>query len=259
MSMVRCAQCHASLPIPEALEARTMQCHYCGAIQGVPDLAARERALAERQRAEAHARHVEQEARHREQEAQRQARREAEERQERRSGVRWGRVTTIFSMLLAPAIIGVTVFDLPARLGFGPDGKDRLAIVATQLAERGCTPLAPVAAQYTSTTITGLVKPEGRCLRVVAAGGPDQDSLKVRIFDLDGEEVAASKESSDPQAEHCPPTSGSLRYEVVPGMMDKGRLSHLAVACPPPPAQRSGGKDAAEAAPAVEPKKKPRR
>jgi hypothetical protein len=237
MSMVRCGQCHASIPVPEDLEARTMQCQYCGAVQAVPDQAARERALWERKRHEAYMYQAEQEAWHREQEAMREAHREHEDRKERKSGIRWGRVTTIFSMLLAPAIISVTVFDLPARLGFGGDGSDRLNLVVQQLESRGCKAVAKPASLYTKSAVTTLAPLESGCLRVIAAGGPDQDSLKVKIFDLDGKEVAVSPESSDPQLEHCPKQAGgSLRYEVLPGMMDKGRLTHVALACPAKPA-----------------------
>ena len=40
--MVRCAECHATIPSPPELQARTMKCQYCGATQPVPDLVARE-------------------------------------------------------------------------------------------------------------------------------------------------------------------------------------------------------------------------
>jgi hypothetical protein len=248
--MVRCAQCHASIPIPVELEARTMQCQYCGAVQGVPDAAARERALWERQRAEAEAQQRQLDAQHRAEEARRAARRDREERAERKRSVRWGLVTTLLSVLVAPAIISVTVFDLPARLGFGADGSDRLGLIATQLTERGCQVVAPVAATYTSSAETRLVKAEaGTCLRIVAAGGSGHDSLKLRVFDLDGKEVAVSPESRDPQLEYCPKAAGSLRYEVVPGMLDKGRLSHMVLACEDAKASATGtAKGAAEGA-----------
>lgn len=233
-SMVRCGQCHASIPVPEELEARTMQCQYCGAVQGVPDAAARERALWERQRHEAHMYQVEQQAWHREQQAMREAHREHEDRKERRAGIRWGRVTTIFSMLLAPAIISVTIFDLPARLGFGGDGSDRTKLIVQQLESRGCKVVVQPESLYTKSAVTTLAPLESGCLRVLAAGGPDQDSLKIKIFNLDGKEIAVSPESRDPQLEHCPKDpAGSWRYEVIPGMMDKGRLTHVAVSCPP--------------------------
>jgi hypothetical protein len=234
--MVRCAQCHATVPIPDHLEARTMQCSYCGAVQAVPDLQARERALIERQRQELQAHQLEQEVHFRRDEATREAAREAEERQHRRSGIRWGRVTTLFSMLLAPVILSITIFDLPARLGLGEDGSDRLALIATQLGEGGCTPLVPSTSTYTKSTVTRLVKLDDGCLRVLAAGGPDHDALTVRIFDAEGKEVAKSAASRDPQLTFCPSAAGSLRYEVVPGMLDKGRLTHLALGCPAAPA-----------------------
>jgi hypothetical protein len=239
--MVRCAQCHASIPIPAELEARTMQCQYCGAVQAVPDLAARERALWERQRAQAEAHQRQLDAQHRAEEAKRRAQREREERAERKSSVRWGRLMTIFSMLLAPAIVSVTVFDLPARLGFGEDGGERLGVITQQLAARGCQVIAPQVATYTKSTETRLVQVEaGQCLRVMAAGGGDHDSLTLKVFDLDGKEVAKSVESRDPQVKHCAKAAGSLRYEVVPGLLDKGRLSHVALACPAEPTSGEG-------------------
>ena len=244
-----------------------MQCAYCGAVQAVPDLQARERALIERQRQEQVAYQLEQEAYHRHEEAMREAAREAEDRKERKRGVRWGMVTTVFSMLLAPVIISVTIFDLPARLGFGEDGSDRIALIATQLGEGGCKELVPSTSAYTKSTVTRLVKLEGGCLRVLAAGGPDHDDLTVRIFDVEGKEVAKSTASRDPQLKYCSSAPASLRYEVVSGMMDKGRLTHLALACPaakaPAAGEADGGDGAGEAAepaaPADRRGKKPRK
>jgi hypothetical protein len=236
VSMVRCADCHATIPVPDELSARTMKCQYCGAVQAVPDLAAREHSLMQRRHAElAEQQQRADVARHQAQLA-RDAQRDVLERKERRSGVRWGRVVTLFSMLLAPTIIAITVFDLPARLGFGAAGADRLKIVATQLSERGCTVLVQPASLYSGGTVSRLVTVESSgqltCLRALAAGGPDHTSLTVRIFDLDGKQVAKSESSSDPQAEYCAPAAGSLRYEVVPGVAAKGRLTHMALSCP---------------------------
>jgi hypothetical protein len=250
--MVRCAQCHATVPIPDHLEARTMQCAYCGAVQAVPDLQARERALIERQRQEQLAYQLEQEAYSRREEAMREAAREAEQRKERKRGVRWGMVTTLFSLLLAPVILSITIFDLPARLGLGEDGSDRLALIAEQLGEGGCTPLSPSTSTYTRSTVTRLVKLERGCLRVLAAGGPDHDDLTVRLFDVEGKEVARSTASRDPQLKYCVSAPASLRYEVAPGMMDKGRLTHLALACPAAaPAEGEAGAAAGAPEPAA--------
>jgi hypothetical protein len=236
VSMIRCADCHATIPVPADLATRTMQCSYCGAVQAVPDLAAREQALLQHRRAELEEqRHRDEQARLREASI-REAQREALERKERRSSIRWGRVTMLFSMLLAPVIISITVFDLPARLGFGDAGADRLALVATQLRERGCSELAPPSSLYAAGTVSRLVTLADGCLRVIAAGGPSHTGLTLRVFDLDGNELAKSQSSSDPQAEVCPAKSGSLRYEIVLGPAAKGRLTHQALRCPPPPA-----------------------
>lgn len=237
-----------------------MQCQYCGAVQGVPDLAARERALWERQRHEAAQQQRQYEAQHRAEEARRQAIRDREERAERKSSVRWGRLTMIFSMLLAPAIISVTVFDLPARLGFGDDGSERLGVIVQQFASRGCKMIAPQVSTYTKSTETRLVQVEaGSCLRVMAAGGGDHDSLTLKVFDLDGRAVAKSVESRDPQVKHCATGAASLRYEVVPGVLDKGRLSHVALACPTEPPAAADGAAAEDEPVKSKPGKKPRK
>lgn len=250
MSMlVRCGQCHATVPVPDQLEARTMQCAYCGAVQAVPDLAERERALHERE----YQQMLAEQQRREERRYLQQQHREEQDRKEHRRSMRWGRVATFFSVLAAPVIISITVFDLPARLGFGEDGSDRLKLVSQQLTQAsggGCTSLSPVAARYAKSTVTELVSLPGGCLRVIAAGGPDHDDLTLRVFDGQGKEVAKSPASRDPQLEYCPPGSSAsgaapapLRYEVVPGMMDKGRLSYAALACPakPEPAAAPSG------------------
>lgn len=220
-----------------------MKCQYCGAVQPVPDLAARQQALLQQRQAELA-------AQQRQAEEAREARREVSQQQEsaeRRRGVRWGRVTTLAAMLVTPAILSVTVFDVPARLGFGGAGADRLALIAAQLVERGCRIAVPASSQYVAATVTQLVRVETGCVRAIAAGGPHQGALTVRIFDRDGAKVATSESSSDPQIEYCPTGPGSLRYEVVPGLLDKGRLTHSALICParapdaasPRPASRS--------------------
>ncbi|HPH67636.1 MAG TPA: hypothetical protein PLF40_17890 [Kofleriaceae bacterium] len=225
MSMIRCAECHANIPVPAELEARTMKCQYCGATQPVPDLLAREHALLQRKI-------LEQEERERTTRAliDQQDRREAAV--ERKKSIRWGRITAIFTMLLAPTIIAITVYDLPARLGFGDAGADRVSIVAEQLKGRGCTVLSGSKSEYATGAVTKLLPGAKGCVRVLAAGGPNQHSLTIRIFNGDGKEVGKSASSADPQLEYCTTTEGTLRYEVVPGMLDKGRLTHMALACP---------------------------
>lgn len=215
-----------------------MKCGYCGAVLTVPDLAQREAAMLEQRRLALHERELEQAARERAQQAQRQAVREHHERKERRSSVRWGRVTTLLGMLLAPAIVSVTVFDLPARLGFGEAGADRLGQVAAQLAARGCTAVAAAESEYATGAVSRLVAApaagQPTCLRVLAAGGPGHRALRVRLFDLDGKELGTSGEQADPQLEECKRAAEAVRYEVVPGVAAKGRLTHQALRCPPP-------------------------
>ncbi len=202
-----------------------MKCQYCGATQPVPDLLAREHALLQRKI-------IDQEERERTTRAliEQQDRREAAV--ERKKSIRWGRVTAIFTMLLAPTIIAITVYDLPARLGFGDAGADRVSIVAEQLKGRGCTVVSGSKSEYATGAVTKLLPNSKGCLRVLAAGGPNQHSLTIRIFDADGKEVGKSASSADPQLEYCSNAEGTLRYEVVPGMLDKGRLTHMALACP---------------------------
>lgn len=239
MSVIRCNECHATVPIPEALTARTMKCGYCGAVLTVPDLAQREAAMLEQRRLELHERELMLAAQHRQHQAAREAARDRDERKERRSSVRWGRLTAVSSMLLAPAIVSVTVFDLPARLGFGDAGAERLSQVAAQLVARGCTPVGAAESSYATGAVSRLVVAPSAgqppCLRVLAAGGPGHRSLRVRLFDLDGKELAASGDQADPQLEECERADAALRYEVVPGVAAKGRLTHQALRCPAPP------------------------
>lgn len=249
MSVIRCNECHATVPIPEALAARTMKCGYCGAVLAVPDLAQREAAMLEQRRLALHERELELAAHERYQREQRQAVREHDERKERRSSVRWGRLTTLLGMLLAPAIVSVTVFDLPARLGFGDAGQTRLGQVAAQLAARGCTPVGAAESEYATGAVSRLLAAPAAgqppCLRVLAAGGPGHRSLRVRLFDLDGKELGSSGDQADPQLEECERAGAAVRYEVVPAVAAKGRLTHQALRCPQPPAK--------PAAPAGEP------
>ncbi len=205
-----------------------MKCQYCGATQPVPDLLAREHAALQRKL-------VEQDQREREQNAVREQQDRREAAVERKRSIRWGRVSAIFAMLLAPTIIAITVFDLPARLGFGDAGADRVSIVAEQLKSRGCQVVVGASSLYATAAVSKLLPSPKGCLRVLAAGGPNQDSLTIRMFDRDGKEVAKSGSSADPQLEYCITGEGMMRYEVVPGMLDKGRLTHMALTCPAAP------------------------
>jgi DNA-directed RNA polymerase subunit M/transcription elongation factor TFIIS len=232
----RCVECHAMMPMPAELEATTMRCGHCGATQAVPDLEARRRLLLEQQREQ----RLAEQARA---EAEREARREAkealahrEEKKERRRA-RWGlRLTSLFAMLIAPVVIAITVFDLPARLGFGDAGAGRLAQVRDQLAGAGCQPVGGIREQYATGSVSKLVSvTAGQCVRVLAAGGDGHRSLSLRLFDGEGKEVARAGDTTDPQLSYCAAAAGTLRYEVGVGPASKGRLSHLVLTCPPTP------------------------
>lgn len=214
-----------------------MRCGYCGATVALADAEARRR----------HALELEREARLREQahiadaRAARREAREAEERieekRERRRG-RWGaRIMTLFAVLAAPTIIAVTVFDLPARLGFGASGADRLKQVTAQLVATGCTVLAPVRSTYATGTVSTLVAVDGGCVRILAAGAGDHRTLGLRLFGSDGRQIAKATDALDPQLAYCPAVAETLRYEIVVGPAAKGRLSHTVLRCPAPPAK----------------------
>src|SRR5690349_1583418 len=170
MATTRCVECHASIPVPPELEATTMACPYCHRTQAVPDLEVRRRLLLDQQRearlaAEAHAA----EAR----EARREAREEAERRESKKEARRgrWGmRLLTLVSILLAPTIIAITVFDLPARLGFGASGSDRLGQMKKQLVEgSGCTVVRGISSEYASSNVSKLFPVQAaQCIRVFA-------------------------------------------------------------------------------------------
>lgn len=232
MAHARCPECHASLVVPDEHTATTTRCIYCGATVPLADADARRR----------HALELEREARLREQQrldAERDARRDAEaaaerraERRERRRG-RWGaRILALVTALAAPLIIAITVFDLPARLGFGPSGADRLAQITRQLREQGCTVLAPVRSTYATSTVSKLVEVEAGCVRVLAAGAGDHRSLGLRLYAADGALLGRAADSLDPQLTYCGAAAGTLRYEIVVGPAAKGRLSHTVLRCP---------------------------
>jgi len=46
-------------------------------------------------------------------------------------------------------------------------------------------------------------------------------------------ELAHTAETADPQLAYCPRAPGLLRYEVRVGPAAKGRLTHMALRCPP--------------------------
>ena len=244
---IRCAECHAVVPAPTALDATTMKCGYCGLDQPVPDLEARRRAFVEEQREarlleERRAAHALEERRDAAAE-----RKHTIERREARSG-RWrNRIFVLVSMLIAPTIIAITVFDLPARLGFGASGSDRLDQVSAQLQGAGCTVLSAVDSEYASGSLSGLIKADHQCIRVFAAGGDGHRELSLRLFSGDGKEVAKAGNTTDPQLTYCAPTAETLRYEIGVGPAGKGRLSHMVLSCPAeaePPAAAKAKADA---------------
>ncbi len=235
MATTRCVECHASIPVPAALDATSMTCPYCHRVQAVPDLETRRRLLIEEQR---EARLAEQARAEAAREARREEREEREreaERKEARRG-RWGmRLLTLFSILLAPTIIAITVFDLPARLGFGASGSDRLGTIKQQLVERtGCTVVRDISSEYASSNVSRLFPVQAaQCVRIFAAGGDGHSSLQLRLFGPDGKQVAKSGDvTTDPQLRHCAVQPATLRYEIVIGPASKGRLSSMVLACP---------------------------
>lgn len=233
MATTRCVECHASIPVPAELAATTMTCPYCHRNQAVPDLETRRRLLLEEQR---EARLAEQARAEEAREARREAREERERQEEQRAARkgRWGmRLITVCSVLAAPTIIAITVFDLPARLGFGASGSDRLGVMKTQLEGSGCTVLRGISSEYASSNVSRLVPVQAQCIRVFAAGGDGHGSLSLRLFGPDGKEVAKSGDATtDPQLRYCAKAPATLRYEIRIGPASKGRLSSMVLACP---------------------------
>ncbi len=232
-STTRCGECNAAIPLPVDLEALKMRCGYCGHEQPVPDLEARRKLLLEHQR---EARLAEQQrlAHEREVAAQAAAQRERhEDRKEAKKSRNWGRITSLFAMLLAPVIISVVVFDLPARLGFGDSGSGRLDLVVQQLTSTGCKVVEPVTSEYTSANVTALFDANA-CIRVLAAGGSGHSTLGLKLYVADGKEVMAVDSMPDPQLSFCTPTPTKLRYSIIVGPASKGRLSHAVLDCPAP-------------------------
>ncbi|MDX2089094.1 MAG: hypothetical protein SFX73_14650 [Kofleriaceae bacterium] len=215
--------------MPAALDAVTFRCTYCGREQQVPDLEARRRLLLEEQR-EARLRALQEQQHARElREEQREANERARER--RRRPFTW--LAGLIPMLLAPAIIAVTVFDAPARLGFGASGSDRLEQYVTQMKATGCTIVKDVDAEYANSTVSKLVPvAANQCLRVMAAGGPGHSSLTLMLFNSEGRTVATAASSLDPRVDYCARAAETLRFELGIGPAAKGRLSTVVLACP---------------------------
>jgi hypothetical protein len=166
----------------------------------------------------------------------REMQREERSEKERRWNSRWTSVVGFLSFLIAPVIISITVFDLPARLGFGGSGAERLELYKTQLEGTGCKVMQPIKSVYTKAPLSELLPPEGRgCMHVLAAGGPGHSQLTLKLFDHNGREAAKSEASSDPRLVFCAPRDGMFRYEVGIGLLDKGRLSHMVLLCPEQP------------------------
>jgi hypothetical protein len=236
MATTRCVECHASIPVPAELAATTMTCPYCHRAQAVPDLETRRRLLLDEQR---EARLAEQARAEEAREARREAREERERREEKQEAKRgrWGmRLLTLCAILLAPTIIAITVFDLPARLGFGASGSDRLGQMKAQLEGTGCTVVRGISSEYATSNVSKLVAVPagGPCIRVFAAGGDGHGSLSLRLFGPDGKQLAASgNATTDPQLTHCARAPATLRYEIKVGPASKGRLSSMVLACPP--------------------------
>ena len=231
-STTRCVECHASIPVPTDLAAVAMRCEYCGREQPVPDLAARRHALVAEQR-EARLleeRRTEVAARERREAAE--AREKEGDRKEAR-GHRWRTgLISMFAVLIAPTVIAITVFDLPARLGIGKSGSDRLEQMQAQLAGTGCTVLEPLESEFADSNVSRLIAVDHQCLRVLAAGGSGHSSLSLRLFAADGTELGHADDTTDPQLSYCSSAKQTPRYEIQVGPASKGRLSHLTMSCP---------------------------
>jgi hypothetical protein len=223
----RCRECHAAIHAPAELDALTMTCGYCGLAQPVPDLAERQRVLAERGRLALERDKLELERE--------QAREDKlDKRRERRNKWLFAPFTVI-PLLVGPAIIAVTVFDAPARLGCGATGGDRLEQIIAQLAKQGCTVLRPIESEYVKDPISKLVDvQDGQCIRVIAAGGSGHSTLSIALFaPWSVPPLVKMGDSREPQLAHCATTTDPLRYVITPGPAAKGQLSHAVLTCPP--------------------------
>ncbi len=257
---MRCKECHATIPTPDDVHVLTTKCQYCGLDQPVPDAEQRRNHLLAKEREAAHARFLEnREATRRAEIEQRNAEIEQrkkehewekeqarQEKKERRRGdwsARLGTVITVIGALAAPVIVGITVFDLPARLGFGASGKDRLEQIQLQLASSGCSVVHAPDAEYASGPVSKLVDlKEGDCIRVFAAAGDASHRLALKVFNPMNAEVASQASTVDPQLLFCSSAAQKVRVQI--DSTGKGRLSHMVLNCPapPPPKPKPKGK-----------------
>jgi DNA-directed RNA polymerase subunit M/transcription elongation factor TFIIS len=230
--MNRCSNCSAAMAEPDDLTAIAISCGYCGHTQPIANLAERQRLALEQQREKRIVYEAqESDARQAAQRAQQAADRKIADKESKRSQ-RGTMIITMFTMLIAPVIISITVFDLPARLGFGDSGADRLELISAQMKQTGCSVIAPLQSQYTKSNVSRLFAVENQCVRAMAAGGGDHSTLGLRLYTADGKEVAKADDTTDPQVTYCAKNSATLRLEVRVGPASNGRLSHLVLACP---------------------------
>jgi LSD1 subclass zinc finger protein len=223
-----CNHCRAPLTLPEDPLALRVQCSFCGAEQALPNVdrlaVARER---ERQRRDA-ARDSAERAREQEDRAER-------KREARASRRGWAahRLWIGAVSLLGPGIVAWQVGDIPGRF-LGPTGRERVDPIAAELTQAGCTPLVPPITLYSNNQpVVQVVTVEAdACVEVVAAGSPAQARLKGAVYDSRGHEVASAPATTDVRMSYCPGGRGTCRYELTPGLLDKGRLTHGAWQCP---------------------------
>jgi hypothetical protein len=245
-TMTKCGQCAASIPLPADIAVLRMTCTYCGAEAPVPDLERRQQLLAERaaeeRRADRHAR----EMRDREDERHRRAEEQKERKQEaKRERTFWTlhRLWIAGAVLVGPAIVGSQFYDLRGRY-LGTTGQDRVDLVRSQRETAGCRTVVPSTVRYSNDeTIVGMTTPESdRCVEVLAAGGTGHRQLELRLFDPDGRQVAHFEHGgTDGRVQYCGHATGPYRYEIDPGLNDKGRLTYAVLTCPPPPAAAAPG------------------
>lgn len=224
------------MSLPSTLDALTMKCGYCGLEQPVPNVEERRRILLEEKREARLREEREAEAAREHRREQREAEKEQREEREKKSERRRGWIKAPFALipfLIAPVIIGITVFDAPARLGCGASGSDRLEQIQTQLAGQGCTVLVPIASEYTDANVSKLVTvADKQCIRAIAAGGSGHNRLSLTLYASAGPAVAKVKDTTDPQLVYCASSADTLRLEIAPGVASKGRLSYGVLACP---------------------------
>jgi len=72
--------------------------------------------------------------------------------------------------------------------------------------------LVPLDSEYVDGNVSKLVHVEGKCIRVLAAGGKGHHTLALKLFSTDGKEVAEARDTTDPQAKYCAKASELVRY-----------------------------------------------